>query len=244
VIRRQVSGLPAVEQALAADLPLRLLLFDGRSQDPRLAALVARARGLGIPVRTASASSRWRLSLGDPAAPVLGLVGPDPEASLPEVLAARGALWLGVGLVYPGNTGFAIRTAEVSGADGIVIDNDFDHAARREAVRAAMRADLFMPVFWERSADVIPAARAAGRRIVAIEDVGRAAPWEVDLLASSLFVVGAERHGIPDAVLADCDTVIRIPMAGFIPSYNLQAAMAVVAGERLRQQARRAGATP
>jgi len=29
--------------------------------------------------------------------------------------------------------------------------------------------------------------------------------------------------------------VLRIPMHGFLPSYNLQAAMAVVMGERLRQ---------
>ena len=31
------------------------------------------------------------------------------------------------------------------------------------------------------------------------------------------------------------DEVLRLPMAGFIPSYNLQAAMAMVIGERLRQ---------
>jgi tRNA G18 (ribose-2'-O)-methylase SpoU len=36
-------------------------------------------------------------------------------------------------------------------------------------------------------------------------------------------------------VLARCDDVVRVPMAGFIPSYNVQAAMAAVAGERLRQ---------
>jgi tRNA G18 (ribose-2'-O)-methylase SpoU len=48
-------------------------------------------------------------------------------------------------------------------------------------------------------------------------------------------VVGGERHGIPKEVLAACDDAIRIPMWGFIPSYNLQAAMAAVACERLRQ---------
>jgi tRNA G18 (ribose-2'-O)-methylase SpoU len=31
---------------------------------------------------------------------------------------------------------------------------------------------------------------------------------------------------------------VRVPMAGFIPSYNVQAAMAAVAAERLRQLAR------
>jgi tRNA G18 (ribose-2'-O)-methylase SpoU len=83
--------------------------------------------------------------------------------------------------------------------------------------------------------DTIARARRAGRRVLAIEDVGDAAPWEADLTSRLLLVVGGERHGIPREVLAACDGALRIPMRGFIPSYNLQAAMAMVAGERLRQ---------
>ena len=33
-----------------------------------------------------------------------------------------------------------------------------------------------------------------------------------------------------------CDEVVRIPMAGFVASYNLQAAVASIASERFRQQ--------
>jgi tRNA G18 (ribose-2'-O)-methylase SpoU len=153
------------------------------------------------------------------------------------VLAADGAVWVLVETAYPGNTGFAIRTAEVTGAGSIFVDNDFEHEGRREAMRASMRADRFMPVFWEPALPVIAEAREAGRRCLAIEDVGTEAPWEADLSGPVLFVVGGERHGIPAPVLDACHSVLRIPMHGFIPSYNLQAAMAVVAGERLRQLA-------
>jgi tRNA G18 (ribose-2'-O)-methylase SpoU len=98
-----------------------------------------------------------------------------------------------------------------------------------------MRADWYMPVFWERADLVIAAARAAGHRVFAIENTGPVLPWEVDLTGPSLFVVGGEAEGIPEAVQAQCDEVLRLPMAGFIPSYNLQAAVAVVSVERLRQ---------
>ena len=84
---------------------------------------------------------------------------------------------------------------------------------------------------------MIPVAVAAGRRVIALEDVGDAAPWEADLTGPVLFVVGGEHSGIPPEVLARCDAVVRIPMRGFIRSYNLQAAVAIVAAERLRQQA-------
>jgi TrmH family RNA methyltransferase len=232
---RQLAGPEEIEAALEAGEPVRLVLAASDSSDPRVEPLCERARRAGIEVRPTSRSSLWRLGKTDPPSEILALVGRDPRAPMEEVLSAGGAAWLLVGIAYPGNTGFAIRTAEVSGADGVFIDSDFEHEGKREAVRAAMRADLFMPVFWMPALPVVAAARAAGRRVLAIEDVGSRAPWEMDLRGPVLFVVGGERHGIPKEVLAVCDDAVRIPMWGFIPSYNLQAAMAAVACERLRQ---------
>jgi tRNA G18 (ribose-2'-O)-methylase SpoU len=106
-----------------------------------------------------------------------------------------------------------------------------------------MRADRFVPVQWRPAAEVIAAARKAGRRVVAVEDVGAAAPWEADLAGPVLLVVGGESLGVPEAVLAACDEAVRIPMDGFIRSFNLQAAVAIVAGERNRQVEVRAAAS-
>jgi TrmH family RNA methyltransferase len=236
--RAQLTGPDEIAAALASGAPVRLLLASACPRDPRVAEVALRARAAGIAVHAASEGSLRRLSKTDPPAEVLALVGPDPAARAEEALAAGGAAWLLVGVTYPGNTGFAIRTAEVSGADCVFVENDFDHEARREAVRAAMRADRYLPLFWRAASEVIPLARAAGKAIYALEDVGDAAPWEVDLTVPALFVLGGERHGIPEAVLAAADRVLRLPMHGFIPSYNLQAAMAGVAFERLRQLAR------
>jgi TrmH family RNA methyltransferase len=232
---RQLAGPEEIEAALAAGEPVRLLLAATDPNDPRVKPLCDRARRAGIEVLPSSRASLWRLGKSDPPAEILALVGRDPGAPMEEVLTAGGAAWLLVGIAYPGNTGFAIRTAEVSGADGVFIDSDFEHEGKREAVRAAMRADRFMPVFWMPALSVVSAAQEAGRRVLAIEDVGSRAPWEMSLGGPVLFVVGGERHGIPAEVLAACDDVIRIPMLGFIPSYNLQAAMAAVASERIRQ---------
>ena len=74
-----------------------------------------------------------------------------------------------------------------------------------------------------------------GRRMLAIEDTGNVSPWDIDLTGRVHLVVGGEARGIPDAILAACDAVVRIPMPGFVPSYNLQGAVAAVASERLRQ---------
>jgi len=235
-----LAGPQEIAAALDAALPLRLLLAAEAPRSSETCAVIERAQAAGIPVLRSSSSALRRLGKGDPPVELLALAGPAPDAGRRAVLATGGVAWLLVGSAYPGNTGFAIRTAEVSGADGIFIDSGFAHAGRREALRASMRADRFMPVFWEPALPVIAAARAAGRRILAVEDVGSASPWELDLCGPLLLVVGGERHGIPKPVLGACDGAIHIPMRGFIPSYNLQAAMAGVAIERLRQQEARA----
>lgn len=237
--RLQLAGPAEIEAAFDAGAAVRLVLVAAHPKDPRSEALAARAERAGIGVHRASEASLRRLSKRDPPAEILALVGPDPGASPEQALAGGSAAWLLVGVAYPGNAGFAIRTAEVSGADAVFLDNDFDHEGKREATRAAMRADRVMPVFWMEGARVIERARAAGRRIYALEDVGDAAPWEVDLRPPALFVVGGERHGIPAPLLAAADRVLRLPMRGFIPSYNLQAAMAGVTFEWLRQLATR-----
>jgi tRNA G18 (ribose-2'-O)-methylase SpoU len=234
---RQLRGVEAITAALDAGRPLGLLLVRDDAGDPAQAALVERARAQGVPIRVASASVLRRMtSVGEPS-PLLALEGRDPSTPLDGVLALGGALWLLLGIAYPTNAGVAIRTAEGSGASGVVVDASWDHQARRAALRASMRADWYMPVFWEPAAPTIARARAHGHRIFALENTGKRAPWDLDLRDPALFIIGGESHGIPDAVLAECDDVIRIPMAGFIPSYNLQIALGVVATERLRQLA-------
>jgi tRNA G18 (ribose-2'-O)-methylase SpoU len=200
-----------------------------------VAALLRRARSAGVPVQRVGPRHFQRLRQRGGACDALGLVGPAPDAGPEDILRGNGATWHLVGVAYPGNAGMAVRTAEVSGAGGVFIDSDFDRDARRTALRASMRADRFMPVFFGAAEGVLAEAAKCGRRLLAIEDAGNLAPWDIDLTGRVHFVVGGEARGIPDAILARCDAVIRIPTPGFVPSYNLQGAVAAVASERLRQ---------
>lgn len=232
--RRRVAGVDAVERVLASE-DLRCLVLPESETSDAAQSLAERAREAAIPVHRVARRRFERMQGSDRHAEVLALLGPDPRGSLANVMSRGGAVWLLTGVAYPGNAGFAIRTAEVSGADALYIDNDFDHPGRREATRASMRADRFMPVGWESASTVFEAARAAGKRIVCIEDVGTEPPWRTDLTGPVLLVVGAEAEGIPQTLLDACDATTRLPMAGFVASYNLQTAVASVAMERFRQ---------
>ena len=233
--RRQLHDASELERALARGEPVRIVLHrEAELSDAALRAL-ATAREHGIDVRPLSQNQLTRLCQARKQPELLAMVGPPATADIDEVAARARVLWLLVDTAYPGNAGFVIRTAEVSGADGVVVCAGFDHAQRRAVRRTAMRADRYMPVIYTDAERAIASARAAGLRIVGIEDSGTHAPWQADLCARSLFIIGGERDGIPPVLLDCCDEVLRLPMDGFVPSYNLQAAMAMVVGERLRQ---------
>jgi tRNA G18 (ribose-2'-O)-methylase SpoU len=247
VTRRQLAGVEELAAALAAGAAVRVVLL-ARDAPPAAREAAERARAAGARVVAASDNDLRRMQRGaapvgappcpPPAEPcaLLALVGPDPAASPEQALAGPGAAWLLAGVAYAGNAGYAIRTAEVSGADAIFLDAALDAEGRRRALRASMHAERFFPVHWLAADVVVEAARAAGRRLVAVEDVGARAPGQVVQRGRVVLAIGGERAGLDRGLLARCDEVVRVPMAGFVPSYNLQAALAAVAAERLRQE--------
>ena len=50
-----------------------------------------------------------------------------------------------------------------------------------------------------------------------------------------MLVVGGENAGVSKEILSAADDIVRLPMPGFVPSYNLQVAVSALAMERLRQ---------
>jgi len=239
--RRALIGAAELRAALDAGEPVRGVVARRRALSPEGERAVEAAGSRDIPCRRVADRELARLLPPGRDAELLGMAGPDPRASLAEALRLPGAAWLLVGVAYPGNAGVVVRSAEVAGADAVAIDAAFDRRERRECLRASMRADRWLPVHFVGAAEVLHTARERGRRILAVESsaVGPepAAPWELDLCGPVLFVLGGEQAGLPQPLLEAADAVLRIPMPGFVPSYNLQAAAAMVMGERLRQQA-------
>jgi TrmH family RNA methyltransferase len=122
------------------------------------------------------------------------------------------ALW---GVNDPGNVGTALRSALAFGASSVALGPGTADPYGHKAVRAAMGALFAVPVVRVRGVDELP-----GRRIAL---VARQGADIADLPeGEKTYVVGAERDGLPDAVIAACDDVAHIPIA----SESLNAAMA------------------
>ena len=122
------------------------------------------------------------------------------------------ALW-GVG--DPGNVGTVLRSALAFGAGSVALGPGSADPYGHKAVRASMGAIFSVPVVRVRGVDELP-----GRRVALAAGEGRPLTELQD--RDVTLVVGAEREGLPDAVLAECDEVCHIPIA----SESLNAAMA------------------
>jgi len=122
------------------------------------------------------------------------------------------ALW---GVRDPGNVGTVLRSALAFGAASVALGPGTADPYGHKAVRASMGAIFCVPLTRVRGLDELP-----GRRVALAAREGRPLSELGEREVS--FVVGAEREGLPDAVLAECDEVCHIP----IHSESLNAAMA------------------
>jgi RNA methyltransferase, TrmH family len=132
------------------------------------------------------------------------------------------ALW---GVNDPGNVGTVIRSALAFGAGSVALGPGTADPFGHKAVRASMGALFSVPVARVRDVSELPGRRVA---LVAREGVPLS-----ELSGDVTFVVGAEREGLPDAVVSACDDVAHIPIA-HADSLNAAMAATVALYERTR----------
>jgi TrmH family RNA methyltransferase len=152
------------------------------------------------------------------------VVGVYRRADLPawEERDATLALWH---VADPGNVGTLIRTAEAFGA-AVALSEGCADPTSPKALRASVGSIWRVPVGPYESNSLLQAQR------VALVAHGGEPISSVDLSGRVVFLLGAEREGLPDEVERDVDATIPIVGA---ESLNVAVSGALALYERLRQ---------
>ncbi len=147
----------------------------------------------------------------------------DVPVHLGEVLdAAPGLLVLLAQVRDPGNAGTVIRGADALGADAVLVTQASVDIHAPKVVRSTAGSLFHVPVLtgldlWTTLADL----RDHGIRLLAADGSGRTTLPEADLSGPHAWVLGNEAWGLPEAVRAACDDVVRVPITGHAESLNL-----------------------
>ena len=153
-----------------------------------------------------------------------------PETSLEQIDRSNSPLWIvAQALRDPGNIGTILRTGDAAGAGGMILIDDSADPYSVEAVRASMGAIFTQDVATARWEEFVPwlrlgAGQLVGTSLKATEDY-----LDAEYAQPCFLLIGNEQQGLPAAYEAECDLLVKIPMAGRADSLNAAMATAVMA---------------
>ena len=141
------------------------------------------------------------------------------------------------GVTDPHNLGAVCRSAECSGASGVVLPAHRAARVTPAVCRASAGAVEHLPVaIVTNLASWIRELRQPGLWFWAATAEADLPMWDADLTGSIALVLGAEDKGLRPLVRRSCDNQVRIPLAGRIESLNVSVAAALLAYEARRQR--------
>lgn len=239
-----IEGRNPVLEALKAGRPVgKILLAKNIERHGAVADIIHLAQAGGIPVDYVERQAIDRLSQTPANQGIIAYTAAKEYAGLDELLAAsraknRPALYIVLdGIEDPHNLGAIIRTADASGADGVIIRERRAVGLTSIVEKASAGAVEYVPV--ARVVNISQTLETLKRNnvwVVGIDQSASANYTKIDFNPPTAIIIGGEGKGLSDLVKKHCDFLASIPMKGKISSLNASVAAAVVLYEVVRQR--------
>jgi 23S rRNA (guanosine2251-2'-O)-methyltransferase len=210
-------------------------------KDLRLQKLIQDCRKNSIPVRFLPRVELDRMAGSSSHQGVVAVTSNKQYNDLDDLIAAkRGQYALIVvldGVEDPHNLGAILRTADASGADGVVIPERRAVGITGTVVKSSAGASEHLPVAKVTNiARTLEDLKAQNIWTVGLDERGAQSYDSLDYKMDCAIVLGAEGKGVHDLVARKCDFLVSIPMLGKVPSLNVSVAAGVVLYEVVRQR--------
>jgi TrmH family RNA methyltransferase len=153
-----------------------------------------------------------------------------PDATLEQIDRSKAPLWIvAQALRDPGNIGTILRTGDAVGAGGLILIDDSADPFSVEAVRASMGALFTQQIATARWPEFVQWLRSGDGQLVGTSLTASQDYLEAEYPPPCFLLIGNEQQGLPDDYEAECDLLVKIPMAGRADSLNAAMAAAVMA---------------
>jgi TrmH family RNA methyltransferase len=129
----------------------------------------------------------------------------------------------------PGNIGTILRTGDAVGAGGLILIDDCADPFSVEAVRASMGAVFTQDIATARWPEFLQWLRSGEGQLVGTSLKATHDYLDTDYRRPCFLLIGNEQQGLPGDYEAECDLLVKIPMARRADSLNAAIAAAVMA---------------
>ena len=217
--------------------------------NPRMATLAELCRESRVHVVTASREQLSRMTRTETHGGAVAFLKERKLLQIEDLLESRTDgkqhLMLALdGVEDPHNLGALLRTADGAGVNGVLLPERRAAGITGTVAKAAAGATEHV-----RTAKVTNLVRTLEQLkrervwIIGLDERGTQDYTDFDFCTDCCLVLGREGAGLHDLTRRTCDFLLRIPMAGAVPSLNVSVAGAVVLYEAARQR-RRGDAAP
>jgi 23S rRNA (guanosine2251-2'-O)-methyltransferase len=135
------------------------------------------------------------------------------------------------------NFGAIIRTAEISGVDGIIIQNSSSAPINSDTIKTSAGAIFNIPICKvNHIKDAIYHLKSIDISIVSASEKANKNVYDVDFTKPVAVIMGSEQRGINKSIINLSDEVVKLPMYGKIQSLNVSVACGVFLYEVVRQR--------
>jgi len=228
------EGIRLAEETLSTGLTPHLILYSSQLS-ARGRDLIAGFRSRGCEMVEVYPDVLERLSDTETSQGILLVL---PQNSIPLPASADLVLIIDQ-LRDPGNMGTILRSAAATGVQAVFITPGSVDPYMPKVVRAGMGAHFRLSLQqaeWQVIRDYCTSNQPEPLRILLADSNGGDSMWQTDLTKPIALVVGGEADGASQAVRADCDGLIHIPMPGKFESLNAGVATSIILYEIIRQR--------
>lgn len=228
------EGVKLTEEALAADVPIEMVLVceDGLA-NKRIVACVDALHQKQIPIKLTTAEVFAKVSTEKAPQGIVAVLKREEQSG--NILHSSGRYFLLDTIQDPGNLGTILRSAVAFGVDGLILYHCADPTGPK-TVRAAMGALFRCPITITQDLNhTVEELQNDGHRVLAAalgENSFTAGMTE--LRSNDCIIIGNEGHGVSEAVIAQCDGVMKIPMQSVTESLNASVAASLLLWEYYR----------
>jgi 23S rRNA (guanosine2251-2'-O)-methyltransferase len=238
-----IFGINAIFAALKSDQTIDKILVSSSSNKNRFYTVLKMARQRQISVQLVPNQALTKKAGSDKHQGIVAIIGNFTFLNLEELIknstSANEPPLLAMldGIEDPHNLGAIIRSAEVAGFTGIVIQQR--HSAPLSAVVSKTSAGAMMHLPIAKVVNLskaIDQLKEKGFWTIGSDDQAAKSYWDMEVDLPLVIIIGSERKGIRRLIKEKCDFVVLIPMYGKTGSLNASVAAGLLFYEIRRKR--------